>query len=260
MLCLCGSCLAYVACCSPLHEGKAYALLPEQLMRSRFSAYCLKLYDYILHTYHPSQHHANTLAEIKAFANAVHFIRLTVLKVSGETLLPEPVLPQTILPQPVLPQQKGHVTSQICTQSTAEHFAQGAVYAELPVTDSPNNPLAQTSANNSQNSAFAGAGFVEFEVAYIQGNKLEVFREISRFLPVETASLPQGFNPNPSLEIAKSESNAFAQTQWPRWQWRYLDGELQVKPSQPIGRNDLCPCGSQKKFKQCHEHRLAGQA
>ncbi|WP_449356713.1 SEC-C metal-binding domain-containing protein [Alishewanella longhuensis] len=26
-----------------------------------------------------------------------------------------------------------------------------------------------------------------------------------------------------------------------------------------IGRNDLCPCGSGKKFKQCAIHQLSGQ-
>jgi SEC-C motif-containing protein len=32
--------------------------------------------------------------------------------------------------------------------------------------------------------------------------------------------------------------------------WRYLDGNADFHRWQP-GRNDLCPCGSEKKFKKC---------
>ena len=35
-------------------------------------------------------------------------------------------------------------------------------------------------------------------------------------------------------------------------QWRYLDGILTPHTEQKIGRNDKCPCGSEKKFKKCH--------
>jgi len=34
-------------------------------------------------------------------------------------------------------------------------------------------------------------------------------------------------------------------------QWYYLDGELIPTPTRKIGRNEPCPCGSGKKFKQC---------
>lgn len=35
-------------------------------------------------------------------------------------------------------------------------------------------------------------------------------------------------------------------------QWRYLDGFLFDTPIIKLGRNDPCPCGSQKKYKKCH--------
>ena len=33
--------------------------------------------------------------------------------------------------------------------------------------------------------------------------------------------------------------------------WVYVDGETTMQPVKKPGRNDPCPCGSGKKFKQC---------
>ena len=33
--------------------------------------------------------------------------------------------------------------------------------------------------------------------------------------------------------------------------WVYVDGETEVQPVKKPGRNEPCPCGSGKKFKQC---------
>jgi SEC-C motif domain protein len=49
--CPCYSGKPYADCCQPLHDGLA-APDAERLMRSRYSAYALKLPDYILHTWH----------------------------------------------------------------------------------------------------------------------------------------------------------------------------------------------------------------
>ena len=49
--CPCGSALLYAACCEPLHRGAA-AATAEALMRSRYSAYVLKLEPYLLDTWH----------------------------------------------------------------------------------------------------------------------------------------------------------------------------------------------------------------
>ncbi|SFX47900.1 YchJ family protein [Marinospirillum alkaliphilum] len=50
--CPCGSGKNLANCCQPLHQGEA-ARTPEQLMRSRYSAYVLQLADYLLDTWHP---------------------------------------------------------------------------------------------------------------------------------------------------------------------------------------------------------------
>ena len=51
MRCYCCSEKPYENCCKPIVEGERPADTPEQLMRSRFSAYCIKDYRYILETY-----------------------------------------------------------------------------------------------------------------------------------------------------------------------------------------------------------------
>jgi SEC-C motif-containing protein len=51
--CVCGSGLFYTACCRPYHLSTALPDSAEKLMRSRYSAYALKLEDYLLQTWHP---------------------------------------------------------------------------------------------------------------------------------------------------------------------------------------------------------------
>jgi SEC-C motif-containing protein len=51
--CPCGSGRAYQACCGRYHAGEA-APDAECLMRSRYSAYVLRLEAYLLATWHPS--------------------------------------------------------------------------------------------------------------------------------------------------------------------------------------------------------------
>ena len=51
--CYCGLGKQYAACCGRLHSGAENALAAETLMRSRYSAYVLRLADYLLATWHP---------------------------------------------------------------------------------------------------------------------------------------------------------------------------------------------------------------
>ncbi|EKP0279601.1 YchJ family protein [Aeromonas bestiarum] len=50
--CPCGSTLSLELCCGSLHQGTE-AQTPEQLMRSRYSAFVLGLGDYLVHSWHP---------------------------------------------------------------------------------------------------------------------------------------------------------------------------------------------------------------
>lgn len=78
MKCYCGSMQAFANCCQVVLH-KANATTPEQLMRSRFSAYCCNDAHYLHQTWHPSQRSDNSVTDITAFANSVHFINLTVI-------------------------------------------------------------------------------------------------------------------------------------------------------------------------------------
>ncbi|MER7797451.1 YchJ family metal-binding protein [Microbacterium sp. NPDC096154] len=51
--CPCGSDLTYRACCGALHVGARLAETPEELMRSRYSAFAKHDADYLLRTWHP---------------------------------------------------------------------------------------------------------------------------------------------------------------------------------------------------------------
>ena len=51
--CPCGG-STYADCCQPLHDGLKQAPHAEALMRSRYSAFVLKLENYLRKTWHPS--------------------------------------------------------------------------------------------------------------------------------------------------------------------------------------------------------------
>ncbi|MCL8027210.1 YchJ family protein [Nocardioides bruguierae] len=51
--CPCGTGRTYDDCCGPLHRGAARATGPEQLMRSRYTAFALGHADHLFRTWHP---------------------------------------------------------------------------------------------------------------------------------------------------------------------------------------------------------------
>ncbi len=76
----CPACrLAYAECCQPLHSGQANASSPEALMRSRYSAYVLQLYPYIVETYDATQRAQLTSEQIAQSALNTHWLGLMVL-------------------------------------------------------------------------------------------------------------------------------------------------------------------------------------
>ncbi len=52
--CPCGSNHPYALCCERLHQGLNHATTVEALMRSRYSAYVLRLTAYVAQTWHSS--------------------------------------------------------------------------------------------------------------------------------------------------------------------------------------------------------------
>ena len=54
--CPCGLKDPYSECCEPFHTKQTLPATAELLMRSRYSAYALRLVDYLLYSHHPRQH------------------------------------------------------------------------------------------------------------------------------------------------------------------------------------------------------------
>ena len=57
--CYCGSKKNYEDCCYPFLSGNLKPETPEQLMRSRYSAFCIKDVEYLFSTHHPSKRQLN---------------------------------------------------------------------------------------------------------------------------------------------------------------------------------------------------------
>lgn len=78
-LCSCGSNIQFKQCCKPLIEGTAAALSPEQLMRSRYTAFALKCYDYIKQTHKSALSPITTAAELAKEFEGIYWCHLNVL-------------------------------------------------------------------------------------------------------------------------------------------------------------------------------------
>ncbi|WP_371779122.1 YchJ family protein [Streptosporangium subroseum] len=76
--CPCGLPAAYDDCCGRLHRGEARATTPEQLMRSRFSAFAVHDEAYLLRSWHP-----RTRPPSVDFDPAMRWLRLDILGSTG---------------------------------------------------------------------------------------------------------------------------------------------------------------------------------
>ncbi|CAN5429776.1 YchJ family protein [soil metagenome] len=77
--CPCGTGRPYDACCGRLHRGAAQAETPEELMRSRYSAYAVGDLDHVFRTWHP-----RTRPEDVSVDPALTWTRLKILEASGD--------------------------------------------------------------------------------------------------------------------------------------------------------------------------------
>lgn len=84
--CPCGSGKSFEACCGPLLEGTRVAETGEELVRSRYTAFTRKNYDYIVATTHPDfrqkEYSAEALAES---GKGVRWLRLQILDTAPVT-------------------------------------------------------------------------------------------------------------------------------------------------------------------------------
>ena len=86
---ICPACAQpYQLCCGPLHHENAVPCSPEALMRSRYAAYVLGDYSYILATYATAPRQQLTVQALAESAADTRWLGLTVLAASPITTAP----------------------------------------------------------------------------------------------------------------------------------------------------------------------------
>ena len=86
MKCLCGKPIEFEACCGAILSGKRKAESPEELMRSRYSAYVVEDVDYLVRTTWPASRAPNLAASIRHWMDQVQWLQLTVLFSGKDTV------------------------------------------------------------------------------------------------------------------------------------------------------------------------------
>lgn len=143
MKCACGLDKEYNECCGAIINGNKNALSPQELMRSRYSAYVKSNGKYLVFSAVKENRYDEDVGLIEEFSNSVQWLKLNILSAADDT--------------------------------------------------------------------------VEFKAYYREKAGLKVLHEKSKF---------------------KKEDGL----------WRYVDGILY---NSKIERNEICPCGSGKKYKKC---------
>lgn len=82
MLCPCGSTNDYQQCCERLIVKNEKAQSPEQLMRSRYSAYAKNQVDYIYNTYSIKSKKEQSLNELSLWAKETTWLKLSIINSS----------------------------------------------------------------------------------------------------------------------------------------------------------------------------------
>ncbi|WP_339672595.1 YchJ family metal-binding protein [Dasania marina] len=79
-LCLCGSKKNFADCCQPLLIGEQQAQTAEQLMRSRYSAFCKHDVDYLIATHHPSKREDDDKEQLRQTLASCRWLRLQIVQ------------------------------------------------------------------------------------------------------------------------------------------------------------------------------------
>ena len=79
-ICHCGSQKLYKKCCFPFISGSLKPETPEQLMRSRYSAFCIKDVEYLISTHHSTKQEINEREILAQTINETQWLGLKVLK------------------------------------------------------------------------------------------------------------------------------------------------------------------------------------
>ena len=79
-ICHCGSQKLYEKCCFPFISGSLKPETPEQLMRSRYSAFCIKDVEYLISTHHFSKRQPNEREVLMQTIHETQWLGMKVLK------------------------------------------------------------------------------------------------------------------------------------------------------------------------------------
>ncbi len=82
-MCICGKKESFEECCGAIISAKRSAETPEELMRSRYSAYVQANGSYLLESTVKENRFADDVALIEEFSNAVEWLKLDVLNAAG---------------------------------------------------------------------------------------------------------------------------------------------------------------------------------
>lgn len=80
MQCYCSSKKEFSECCKPFLDGNLKPNTPEELMRSRYSAYVIGNVDYIINTTAEENRYPDDALLIEEFSRAVSWLKLEVLQ------------------------------------------------------------------------------------------------------------------------------------------------------------------------------------
>nr|WP_298539846.1 YchJ family metal-binding protein [uncultured Aquimarina sp.] len=80
--CYCGRLQGYDVCCGSVHKDITQALVAEDLMRSRYTAFVLANGDYLMKSHHSSTRPIKEKKSIVKWAKSVKWIKLEVLHTS----------------------------------------------------------------------------------------------------------------------------------------------------------------------------------
>ena len=84
--CYCGHSLSFENCCQPIINGIKKATSAEELMRSRYSAYCTQASDYLVNTTHLSTRKFHKKSDILEWSKSNNWLKLEIIS-SDETIV-----------------------------------------------------------------------------------------------------------------------------------------------------------------------------
>ncbi len=118
-------------CCEPFIAGKKSPETPEQLMRSRFTAFALKKMNYIFETTDPQTRTKFDMKANEEWAQSSQFQKLEILNTSFENNKGQVEFRATFQTGEQ-PPQTHHELSKFRKQAGVWYFREGKVKAETP--------------------------------------------------------------------------------------------------------------------------------